>query len=636
MKILLIGINAKYIHSNPAIYSLRSCVGQYKDMVEIAEYTINQRAEEIRQDIYLRKPDVLAFSCYIWNIALVGKLLPDLGRLLPEVPIWLGGPEVSYRGEALLEEFPQVTGVMQGEGEYTFYKLAEYYASQCMSAKTSANRKEVSAKKCVKKNDTFTKTCRENDGLECVTLQKIPGIVTRAGNTGVPKVLDLSDIPFWYGEGDVLGEEFKNRIVYYESSRGCPFRCAYCLSSIDKTVRFRSMDMVKKELAFFLDNRIAQVKFIDRTFNCKHSHAMEIWRFIKEKDNGVTNFHFEIAADLLNDKEIELLTSLRPGLVQLEIGVQTTNPKTLEEIQRNTDMVKLADNVAELRKAGNIHLHLDLIAGLPYEEKASFISSFHDVYAMAPDELQLGFLKVLSGSYMGEKTEEYGILYEKNPPYEVLSTNWISYEDVIGLKRVEEMLELYYNSRQFVNTIAFLERRFAAPFAMYQALADFYERKGYFVQTPSRSYRYDVLLDFVRETDAANEEIYKELLTFDLYLREKVKSRPAFVEDRKQQEELVWNFYKKEEQEPILLKEYAGFTAKQMMNMTHLEYFKYPVWDMDALQKRADRKLSKPRGANTDFEKEWVSAEPYAGAVFFDYKHRNPITGNANISVINF
>ncbi len=593
MKILLIGINAKYIHSNPAIYSLRSCVGQYKDMVEIAEYTINQRAEEIRQDIYLRKPDVLAFSCYIWNIALVMKMLPDLGKLLPEVPIWLGGPEVSYRGEALLEEFPQVTGVMQGEGEYTFYKLAEYYVSQCMSAKTSANRKEVSE-------------------------QKIPGIVTRAGNTGAPKVLDLSDIPFWYGEEDVLGEEFKNRIVYYESSRGCPFRCSYCLSSIDKTVRFRSMEMVKKELAFFLDNRIAQVKFIDRTFNCKHSHAMEIWRFIKEHDNGVTNFHFEIAADLLNDEEIELLTSLRPGLVQLEIGVQTTNPKTLEEIQRNADMVKLADNVAKLRKAGNIHLHLDLIAGLPYEDKASFISSFNDVYEMAPDELQLGFLKVLSGSYMGEKTEEYGILYEKNPPYEVLSTNWISYEDVIGLKRVEEMLELYYNSRQFVNTIAFLERQFAAPFAMYQALADFYERKGYFVQTPSRSYRYDVLLDFARETDGANEELYKELLTFDLYLREKVKSRPAFVEDRKKQEELVWNFYKKEEQEPILLKEYAGFTAKQMMNMTHLEYFKYPVWNMDALRNCVP-----------------ALAEPYAGAVFFDYKSRSPITGNVNFFVRN-
>lgn len=600
MKILLIGINAKYIHSNPAIYSLRACAGAYKSAVEIAEYTINQRPEDIRRDIYLRKPNVIAISCYIWNWAMVSALLPDLAKLLPGVPIWLGGPEVSYRAEEVLAEFPQVTGIMTGEGEYTFYKLAEFYCKGYSDKETASEAICANAKALTAENAD-------------ITLQNIPGIVTRDFNTGAPQVLDLADIPFWYADGDLLKEDFRNRIVYYETSRGCPFRCSYCLSSIDKQVRFRPMDMVKRELDFFLENKVPQVKFIDRTFNCKHSHAIEIWQYIYEHDNGITNFHFEIAADIITAEELALLSKLRPGQVQLEIGVQTTNGQTLEEIRRVTDMDKLKANVAQLRELHNIHLHLDLIVGLPFEDKASFINSFNEVYAMEPEDLQLGFLKVLSGSYIGEKTEEYGIVYESNPPYEVLSTNWISYEDVLGLKRVEEMLELYHNSGQFVHTIAFLEKQFASPYALYEALADFYERKGYFVQAPSRSYRYEVLLDFACETDSTNEEVYRELLTYDLYLREKLKSRPAFLQDRKLQEDLVWNFYKKEESEPALLKDYAQYTAKQMMHMTHLEYFRYPVWNMGAW----------------DGE---VSAE-YAGAVFFDYRKRNPITGDAGVTV---
>ena len=605
MKILLIGINAKYIHSNPAIYSLKACAGEYKKNIEIAEYTINQRVEDIRKDIYLRKPDVVAFSCYIWNWEVITKLLPDLSGLMPNVPIWLGGPEVSYRAEAVLEEFPQVTGIMMGEGEYTFRKVAEYYTTEF-----SVARIDNGVVDAMEVQDLLT-------GLKVSQSEKdladIPGIVTRDFNTGAPKVLDLADIPFWYADGELLREEFKNRIVYYETSRGCPFRCSYCLSSIDKSVRFRPMDMIHKELDFFLDNKVPQVKFIDRTFNCRHSHAMEIWQYIHEHDNGVTNFHFEIAADIIKEEELELLAKLRPGQVQLEIGVQTTNPQTTEEIRRTTDLDKLKENVVRLRSFGNIHLHLDLIVGLPFEDKHSFIRSFNDVYVMKPDDLQLGFLKVLSGSYIGEKTVDYGILYESNPPYEVLSTNWISYEDVIGLKRVEEMLELYHNSGQFVHTVAFLENRFETPFALYEALADFYEKKGFFVQAPSRSYRYEVLLDFACEADAENTEVYRELLTYDLYLREKLKSRPAFLQERKLQEDLVWNFYKKEEEEPVLLNDYAQYTAKQMMHLTHLEYFCYPVWDMKAWDGRLRTE--------------------YAGAVFFDYQKRNPITGDARTVV---
>ena len=374
------------------------------------------------------------------------------------------------------------------------------------------------------------------------------------------------------------------------------------------------MEMVKKELDFFLEHKVPQVKFIDRTFNCKHSHAMEIWQYIYEHDNGVTNFHFEIAADIITEEELELLSKLRPGQVQLEIGVQTTNPQTLAEIRRVTDMDRLRENVARLRNFHNIHLHLDLIVGLPFEDKTSFIRSFNDVYSMKPDDLQLGFLKVLSGSHIGEMVEDYGIFYENNPPNEVLSTNWISYEDVIGLKRVEEMLEIYHNSGQFVHTIAFLERQFETPFALYEALAAFYERRGLFIQAPSRSYRYEVLLDFAWEVDADNAEIYRELLTYDLYLREKLKSRPVFLQDRKLQEGLVWSFYKKEAEEPCLLKDYAEYTAKQMMHLTHLEYFRYPVWNMEAW--------------------DGTASSEYVGAVFFDYQKRNPITGDAGTEYI--
>lgn len=600
MKILLIGINAKYIHSNPAIYSLRACTGEYKKNIEIAEYTINQQTEDIRRDIYIQKPDVIAFSCYIWNWSVISKLLPDLAKLLPGVPIWLGGPEVSYRAEAVLEEFPQVKGIMVGEGEYTFMRLAGYYCTSYFKSAEKNNEQGI-------ENSCQIGNCEAD-------LVKIPGIVTRDFNTGAPQVLDFADIPFWYADGDLLKEEFQNRIVYYETSRGCPFRCSYCLSSIDKQVRFRPMEMVKKELDFFLENKVPQVKFIDRTFNCKHSHAMEIWQYIYEHDNGVTNFHFEIAADIITEEELELLFKLRPGQVQLEIGVQTTNPHTLAEIRRVTDMNQLRENVARLRNFHNIHLHLDLIVGLPFEDKTSFIKSFNDVYSMKPDDLQLGFLKILSGSHIGEMVEDYGIVYENNPPYEVLSTNWISYEDVIGLKRVEEMLAIYHNSGQFVHTIAFLERQFETPFALYEALAAFYERRGLFIQAPSRSYRYEVLLDFACEADAVNMEIYRELLTYDLYLREKLKSRPVFLQDRKLQEDLVWNFYKKEAEEPCLLKDYAEYTAKQMMHLTHFEYFRYPVWNMEAW--------------------DGTASSEYVGAVFFDYQKRNPITGDADTELI--
>ncbi len=519
MKVLLAAVNAKYIHSNPAVYSLRAYAAGYSQSIEIAEYTINQRTEAILADLYERRPRMIAFSCYIWNWRMIRELLWDLQQILPDTDIWLGGPEVSYNAPTVLKTYPWLTGIMVGEGEETFRELMGYY-------------------------------CGENIKLTDVSGVCLPGIVM----TPARELLEMDRLPFPYEDTAV----FENRIIYYESSRGCPYGCSYCLSGIDKRVRWRSLPLVERELDFFLERNVAQVKFVDRTFNCRREHALAVWRYLAEHDNGVTNFHFEIAAELLQAEEIALLQSVRPGLFQLEIGVQSTNPDTLRAIHRRTDLKRLREAVGQIRAGKRVHLHLDLIAGLPYEDYDSFSRSFDDVYAMHPHQLQLGFLKVLKGSPLYEKTAEYGIAYSAEPPYEVLYTRWLSYAEVRRLKRVEEMVELYYNSGQFRHTLKALEHMFDSPFRLYEELGAFYEAHGYVVNHPSRSRRYDILLEFACSRDGERAALYRELLTFDLYLREKCKSRPAFACD--------------------LASFRTALRAYEEDKADHVEPFFYPVW----------------------------------------------------------
>ena len=550
MNILLTAINAKYIHSNPAVYSLRAYAcryggSRYEEEIRIAEYTINQPVDEILMDIYERCPDILCISCYLWNISYVEQLIREIPKVLPETKIWLGGPEVSYNAREMLDGYPGLAGVMCGEGEQIFLELLETYAAG-------------------------------NEPEKILTARE---------------ALDLSTIPFIYEHI----EDFDNRIVYYESSRGCPFSCSYCLSSIDKCLRFRDPDLVRRELQFFIDHEVPQVKFVDRTFNCRHDHAMAVWSYIKEHDRGITNFHFEVAADLLNDEEIALIRSMRPGLIQLEIGVQSTNPDTVREIRRRMDLVKVEGNVAAVREARNVHQHLDLIAGLPYEDYDSFARSFDRVYAMKPDQLQLGFLKVLKGSLMHEKTEEYGLVYQDRPPYEVLSTKWLSYSDVIRLKKIEEMVEVYYNSGQFRNTMEQLEQAYASSFEMYGALADYYEKNGLSRISHSRIARYEILYHFMEETEGTEWIAeYREWLTLDLYLRDNVKNRPAFLGENRVKPDEAAAFYKAEEEERRYLSGYEGYDRRQMRKMTHLEKIREEV-------------------------------------LLFDYRKRNPLNGDAAI-----
>lgn len=550
MKILLAACNAKYIHSNLAVYNLKSCSGEYSSRVVVKEYTINQIRDDILKDIYLEQPDVICFSCYIWNISFVRELVPDLKKILPQVEFWAGGPEVSYDAVEFLKKNPAFFGVMVGEGEETFHELAGYYIER--------------------KPETLSGICGvafrdENKGRDIV-------------HTGWRELMDLSKVPFAYSNLT----EFKNRIIYYESSRGCPFSCSYCLSSIDKKLRFRDSELVKKELQFFIDNKVPQVKFVDRTFNCKHDHAMEIWRYITENDNGITNFHFEISADLLRAEELALMKTMRPGLIQLEIGVQSTNPQTIKAIRRTMDFEKLKGIVEQIHSFGNIHQHLDLIAGLPYEGYDSFHKSFCDVYALRPEQFQLGFLKVLKGSYMMEMTGEYQILYKDREPYEVLSTAWLTYGEILRLKMVESMVEVYYNSGQFKNTLVFLEKYFDDPFRMYEALGRFYEKKGYSEISHSRMRRYEILMEFAGEQKEIPSEALSDVMLLDLYLRENLKSRPSFASDQKPYERLIWDYRK----------------AKKIPKTAHIEVF------------RDGKKL------------------------LFDYTDRDPLTNNAQLTDI--
>ena len=613
MKFLLVAINAKYIHSNLGIYSLKAYaekelrkkkkaalagtgeivsgvaeagvqgaeweadgavvtetqsvagVSSGQVQVEIAEYTINHQMDQILQDIYRRKPDVIGFSCYIWNIQYIRPFLKDIPKVLPDVKIWMGGPEVYYRAESFLKEEPTVTGVMVGEGEATLAELAEVYG--------------------------------EAEDID-IRLEQVRGIVFRKTSeilhTPVRPLLPMDEIPFSYNNL----EGMEHRIIYYESSRGCPYSCSYCLSSIDKTVRFRSLDLVMKELDYFLERKVPQVKFVDRTFNCKKSHALAIWRYLLEHDNGVTNFHFEISADLIDEEELEVMEQMRPGLIQLEIGVQTTNPDTITEIRRKMNLDRLKQVVDKINGFHNIHQHLDLIVGLPYENYERFCQSFDDVYWMRPEQLQLGFLKVLTGSYMAEKTQDYGLLYHQEPPYEVLATKWLDYGQVLRLKDVEDMVEVHYNSGQYTETLREMEQHWASPYAMFEALADYYERLGYTGIAINRLTRYEILFGFLQETEPEKTERYRDLLTYDLYLRENIKSRPAFLRDESPWKTLRREFFQGEEKEPKYLKGYEGYDSRQMAKMAHLEVF-------------GDGRV-----------------------VVFDYKNRDPLTYNAKAFLI--
>lgn len=573
MKILLVAIDAKYIHTNLAVYSLRAYADKYKEYIHIAQYTINHTREEILRGIYQEKADVVAFSCYIWNIGMIGSLIRDLRRLQTQVKIWFGGPEVSYNPMDCLLKYDELDGIVIGEGEQSFYELVEYYLGL---GKDLDDIRGIAFKKRARLHVS------ESDE-------------NKSQMTSPRGFISPDDIPFAYR--DV--ENHNNKIIYYESSRGCPYSCSYCLSSAHRGVRYRSMDLVKAELKELLDRKVVQVKFVDRTFNCNKERAMEIWRFIREHDNGITNFHCEITADLLGEEELDLLKGLRPGLLQLEIGVQTTNTDTMWAINRRVDFNRLADNVRRIKEGHNIHQHLDLIAGLPLEDYSSFGKSFDDVYRLKPDQLQLGFLKVLKGSALEDECKRYGIVYSNEAPYEVLYTNHLSYDEIIELKGICDMVEVYYNSGQFAYSMEFLEHYFASPIKLYASIFNFYVRQGLYTLAHSRMRRYEILLGFFQEElkdDNEGEHVFKEILLFDMCLREVIRNRPSYVNA------------------PI---PYAGYKQicdkfKLDRKRVHLEGFAY-----DVIESARQGKVIKNDCI-----------------IMFDYDRRDPISNSADYKIL--
>ena len=577
MKILLVAINAKYIHSNPAVFSLKQYAKKYNDNIYIEEYTINHSKYYILENIYKQKADVVAFSSYIWNYEYVLQIASELNKVSPGTEIWLGGPEVTYDSVKVLKDNPFISVVMKGEGEATFNELCKYM---------------------IEKN---------------TEISKIKGITYKDGNNIVEnpdrELLSMDDIPFYY---DNVGA-FENKIIYYEASRGCPFSCSYCLSSIERRVRFRNIDKVKTELQFFWDKKIPQVKFVDRTFNINHKFTKEIWNYILENDNGITNFHFEVSADLLDEEELNIIEKMRPGLIQLEIGVQSTNVDTISEINRTMDFEKLAGIVKRIKKSDNVHQHLDLIAGLPYEDFNSFKKSYNDVYELGPQQLQLGFLKVLKGSKMHSKCEEYGIKYQGLPPYEVLCTQELTFDEILQIKLVEEMTEVYYNSGQFNKTLILLKEAFETPFDMFLELGRYYEDRGLRGISHSRIRRYEILRDFILENDNKNLNIYDELMLFDLYSRENLKARPEWIKEIDIRD-YVREFFATEEVYRKFLPDYSDYSSKQVMRMVHMEAFTndYTLW------------TNKPMPIES--EKKYI--------VLFDYKNRNVMDYSARTIVI--
>ncbi len=596
MKILLTAINAKYIHSNLAVYSLRAYAKAYNRQIRIVEFTINNHIDDILQAIYKEKPDFIGFSCYIWNIDIIERLYTELRKLLPDCKIWLGGPEVSYDVKRRLEREEAVDGIMIGEGEGTFLELLDYYIAGKLFLQ---NIKGIAFKE-------RARTAGDPMGLsggfgaERVTI------------TPVRPEMDMSTLVFPYDNM----EDFKNKIIYYETSRGCPYSCSYCLSSADKKTRFRDIELVKGELDIFLKQKVPQVKFVDRTFNCNRSHAIAIWKYIKEHDNGVTNFHFEIAADILGEEEIRVLSTMRAGLVQLEIGVQSTNPKTIEAIYRRMDLDKLKLAAGRVHEGRNIHEHLDLIAGLPYEDIKTFKKSFNEVYALTPDQFQLGFLKVLKGSAMYRESKERGIVYKSIPPYEVLYTRWLSYDDILSLKRVEAMVEIYYNSGQFEYAVKYMEHFFQTSFDLYYALGSYYEKKKLFGINSPRIRRYEILLDFMSEMGECcrntvrnvNLTAFRNILVHDLYLRENLKSRPSFAEEYEKYKKQYRNFYCDEQKiRKYFMPDSAEFKINQIKPYMHLEHY-----DIDVV-KTAETGLAVQAG----------------NFILYDYMHRSPINSRA-------
>lgn len=547
MKIILTTLNSKFIHSNLAIRYLSSYV---KDIsrVETYEFTINQNIDFIASEIYRLNPDIVGFSTYIWNLRETLNICNILKKVNPDIKILLGGPEVSFDGKELMEKNTYIDFIIYGEGEETFKEFIQNMLSH---------------------RDDFN---------------NIPGLIFRDRERVIQNkerelIRNLNTIPSPYTD---IKDEFRDRIVYYESSRGCPFNCKFCLSSSIKGVRYFDIDRVKKELSSLIDGKVKQVKFVDRTFNANKRYAIEIMNFIMDKNPLDINFHFEVTAHLLDEDMLNFLEGAREGLFQFEIGVQSTNDRTIEAVGRTTDFKKLSKVVNRIKSNKNIHQHLDLIAGLPYEDYDIFKNSFNDVYDLRPEKLQLGFLKLLKGSSLRSNEEKYGYKYIDEPPYEVLENKYIDYRDIIRLKGIEDLVEKYYNEGYFQHTLEFIiGNYYKGAFEFYEDFLVYWEKNNYHKVAHSRNNLYNILKDFVEYMDYNHELIIYNLLKYDYIFNNKRPKLPASLQISTEHavQKNIHSILKDERILSDYLFEYRDIPTKKLMNMVSVESF-----DVDILQ----------------------------------------------------
>ncbi|AKL94565.1 putative cobalamin (vitamin B12)-dependent methylthiotransferase [Clostridium aceticum] len=544
MKVVLTALNAKYIHTNLAVRYLKKSAEDLVDHIEIAEFTINHSQHYILNEIYKMQPEIVCFSCYIWNIEMIHQISKLLKKVMPQVMIVLGGPEVSFETVKVMEENDAIDIVVIGEGEKTFRQL--------MAAMQ-----------------------RDEDYSEILSIAfraKGKVFMNEISSSAIP----MEEVPFGYNE-EILDSD---KIVYYESSRGCPFHCQYCLSSSFTGVRFRPIEMVKEELKFFIDQEVKQVKFVDRTFNTKKSYAMEIMQYIVEHNRGKTNFHFEVTADLMEEDMLEFLQKVPVGLFQFEIGVQSTNGDTLEAIQRKMNFSRLKEVVKRVASGRNIHQHLDLIVGLPKEDYFSFRKSFDDVFSLRPEKLQVGFLKLLKGSGLRRDAIEYGYIYDDSPPYEVLENDHIAYGEIMSLKGIEEMVETYWNTRMFSAAIeAIISSFYTSSFKFFEDLWRYWEGLGYQHQAHSRNKLYEILIDFYEYKSFVNIEAFKDLLKLDYIKHNKTSSIPKFfaIVEEAGFKDHCHKFLQQPENLQQYLPQYVDLPAKQIIKKVHFQQFNYNV-----------------------------------------------------------
>lgn len=543
MKVIISTLNSKFIHSSLSIRYLKSICREISN-IELREFTINQNKDYIAGEIYKMKPDIVAFSCYIWNIEETLDICEVLKIVKPDIKIILGGPEVSYDGEEILKKYKFIDFIIYGEGELTFKELI------------------------IRLKD------RKDE------YKDIQGLIYREGeniirNESRPLIEDLDIIPSPYG--DLSGLE--NKIVYFESSRGCPFNCKFCLSSTIEGVRFFSLERVKEDLGNLIDAKVRQVKFVDRTFNTKKEYAMEIMEFIMDKNPDNMNFHFEVTAHLLDSEMLDFLSKAKEGLFQFEIGIQSTNQKTIETIGRTTDIQKAKEVTKIIKSYKNIHQHLDLIAGLPYEDYDSFKQSFNEIYELRPEKLQLGFLKLLKGSKLREDREEYGFKFLNKPPYEVLETDFISYEEMLNLKAIEDLVEKYGNEGDFENSLQYIIiNNYNTPFDFYREFAYYWEEKKYYKVSHSKKNLYKILYYFYKNVIKRDLTTFNEVLKFDYILNNK-SNVPGYLKRNnvKKLQKKRHDFLKSEKNLLEFLPQYKNIPAKKIINQIHFETFDFDI-----------------------------------------------------------